>query len=231
MQRANVKVLDCGSYYPTDNEGYLLLEHKGHKTKVWLLNHGGPDDGQVTLPGAIHLARSFFFGPGFGGFGASDDLPRGHFVLRYYTDEAHDDGHWGLEAFDASDTVPFGLASAMTSITHEAVLWFFDSERVLSDPAPCRRELSPEEIRERLEGYQKWIDVETNREYNQTRYRALPPLTELPEEQQRRLVQWWDRLWFDWLDLHREWRWTPMLGFWRPEHEVIYYLQGPLAPA
>jgi hypothetical protein len=227
MQSISCRVVDCVLNCPLDNN--LRSRHiAGHKTKVWILNHGGPEDGFATLPGGLHLARSYFFGESYGGPDLSPEFPRGHFTLRYYTEEGHEDGHFGLEMFDASDTVPFALADAMMWVTQDAIQWFFDPEKMISDPLPYRRQISQEEITERLRGYQYYIDVETRRDYNRT-VLPLPSLTELPEEIQRRLVQHWDRLWWDWLDLHPDYCWIPMLGFWHAD-EMIFYLQGPTAP-
>jgi hypothetical protein len=167
------------------------------------------EDPESDLPAALIQAKEWFGGcyPAEGG--------RGHFTLKDYQ------GHWALERFLAAKTVPFALSNAMVAITDDAVRWFFDPSKMLDDPAPLHREIGAEEIKRRLEAYQSFIDKETRRPWNQQNFEVLPPLTELPPEQQRRLVGWWERLHFDFLDMHPDWRWTPQMGFWKTGERIF----------
>lgn len=180
----------------------------GHGTDIWLMDHGHASE--EGLSEALTKAREWFT-QALGSDG------RGYFVVRDY------DGHAALELFRPAKTIPLPLSDAIAEITHEAALWFFDLKRLLPDPEPYYHELGEEEIERRLRAYQYWIDKETGRSWNQMRYKILPPLVELPEEQRKRLVGWWDRLWFDFLGQHPDWRWTPALGFWKAA-ETIYPL-------
>lgn len=213
FQRNGCKTTSCGQSWPPGTVyGEPTKDWVGHGTKVWLMQHGGDPHPQIHE--ALIQAKDWFRRePNFTGMG--------HFTLRDYG------GHFALEGFAPAQTIPFALSNAMMRKTDEAVRWFFDTDAVLDDPTPYRRwgstvpGISKEEIAVRLDGYQFFIDKETNRSWNQTNFLALPPLRELPEEQQRRLVQWWDRFWFDWLEMHREYRWTPMLGFWKRDEEIF----------
>lgn len=207
-QKQYSRTVPCLSHWP-DGDVYGVPQPgwKGHGTSIWIMNHGPvPED----VEAALASAREWFQGVRGG-------EPRGHYKLQLYG------GHWGLERFEAAKTIPFPLSNGIAWKANDAVMWFFDPERMLEDPIPYRRDISDEETRRRIEGYQYFIDRETQRALNQKTYRELPPLRELPYEQQRRLVQWFDRLWNDFLDFHPDWRWTPALGFWRAA-ETIYPL-------
>ena len=212
-QASGCKTTACGQSWPPGTVyGEPTKDWVGHGTKIWLLQHGG--DPHPKINESLILAKDGFRGePGFTG--------AGHFTLRDYG------GHWALERFLPAQTIPFVLSNAMARKVDEAVRWFFDTDAMLDDPVPYRRwgsavpGISKEEIAERLDGYQFFIDKETNRSWNQEKFLVLPPLRELPEEQKRRLVQWFDRLHFDFLDLHPDWRWTPMMGFYKVGEEVF----------
>jgi hypothetical protein len=171
---------------------------------VWLLKH--VDDPEPLIREALIRAKEWYWGnpPNFDG--------RGHFVLRNY------DGHWALERFLSSQTMPFSLSNAMAFVANEAVQWFFDPSKMLPDPEPHRRQIGWDEIIERIAGYQYFIDKETRRQWQNLE--ALPPLCKLPFEQQHRLVHTWDQIWWGWLDRHPAWRWTPALGFYRADEKV-----------
>ena len=206
FQKGGCKATACGQNWPVGQVyGDPTKNWIGHGTRVWLLKHG--EDPHDKLSESLILAKDYFRGEhGFDG--------RGHFTLRNYN------GHWALERFLPAQTIPFALSNAMAMKTQEAVRWFFDTEAMLSDPGPGLRAVGAEEIAQRINGYQIFIDKETARPWNKEKYLVLPPLCELPEEQQRRLVYHWERLWWGFLDRHPAWRWTPSLGFYKADEEI-----------
>lgn len=208
VQKQYARTTSCPTNWPDGTiYGTPQPNWKGHGTSIWLMNHGPePED----VEAALVSAREWFQG-------ARGSEPHGHYKLRQYG------GHWGLERFEAAKTIPFPLSNAITMMTDDAAKWFFDPEKMLDDPIPYRRDIPDEEVRRRIAGYQHFIDKETQRAINQKMYLPLPSLVELPYEQQRRLVQWWDALWLDFLDFHSGWRWTPRLGFWQAA-ETVYPL-------
>lgn len=202
MRHNNVRATGCGRAWSATSPRDTWW---GHGADIWLMEHGTPSEEDIQA--ALAEAREWFCAsPLHDG--------RGHFKLRDY------DGHAALELFKPTHTIPIPLSDALAGITDEACLWFFDPERMLPDPAPYRREIGAGEISERLRGYQFFIDKETDRSWNLTRYSKLPPLWDLPEEQQVRLVQWWDRLWHDWLGQHCNWGWSEEVGFWEAGERI-----------
>lgn len=210
IQKSGCKTTGCGQNWPPGaGYGQPTDAWIGHGTQIWLLTHGADGVAPQNIDTALMFAKDWFRGqpPNFDG--------RGHYTLRCYG------GHWALERFLSAQTIPFALSDAMMRKTDDAVRWFFDTDAMLDDPVPYRRDIMETEIAERIQGYQDFIDKETRRPWNQERYLVLPPLRELPYEQQRRLVGWWDRLWWDFLDLHPDWRWTPLLGFWQVGERIF----------
>ena len=217
MRKVHVRSVNCGHFWTTDRPDDSWV---GHNVNAWILEHG---PAEPQMPGALLLAREFFTrDPGDPAlpFYELDD-GRGHYTLR------DPDGHPYLERFPANKTVPFSLSHAIVNVTDAAIMWFFDTTVTLADPHALRR-FSDAEVHERLDWYQHFIDIETRRAGQLLK--ALPTLRELPEHLGRRLVEHWERLWFDWIDIHHpEWCWLPAYGFWR-RSEIIYPLHDGLDP-
>lgn len=192
----------CGQAWYTQHPQEMWW---GHGTDIWLMEHGAASEEDIAA--ALVQARERFTQ-------APNNDGRGYFVVRDYN------GHAALELFRPAKTIPLPLSDAIAQITHEATLWFFDRAKTLPSAKPFRHPLTRVEILQRVRAYQFWIDKETNRSWNQEKYKILPPLWELPEEQRRRMVRWWNRLWFDWLEQHPAWRWTPKLGFWKVAEKI-----------
>ena len=205
----NPQFMVCPFVYDDDDDSSLAPESvincvpiKGHATGIWVLNHGPEPEG---VEANIGMAREWL--ENWSSIQKTAQDLRGHFTLRSYA------GHWGLEIFKARLTVPHPLAVAMARITSEATMWFLDPGRLLPEPDTSYREIGDDEVKERIDGYQKFLDKEAVRMVTHG-YSVPPALRELPWGQQQWLVTHWDNLWFGFLDLHSEYRWTPSMGFW-----------------
>ena len=125
-----------------------------------------------------------------------------------------------------SKTMPQAVANVMADEVVKAVEWFYDLDHVyLGDPTV--RSIPDDEVRDRIEGWQREYDKEVaryNRRLPDENRRLRYVLADMPFERQRALVENWEHIWMSWLAENPDWHCDEGEGFL---HKTYGQVGGP----